>query len=185
MIAIVSFIGFLFLTAVFVFSQYRRYNLNKQIVKLLDDEENDKVVLGPEELGSKYELITQTWEKRAEINPIPEKDRLAKGWYRKGNKVFNIRDKIVRSLQKINKLAKRINPDYGIKPHQTVQQFLYDLASSKSLSMSVENVDTYLCFYSPARYGSPNIQYDDEDFMQFKNAYNILKYALMSQQRFK
>ena len=184
MIAIISFIAFLFLFAIFIFSQYRRGNLNKQILKLLDDEENDKVKIGPKELGSKYELIKETWEKRASIAPIPETSRLIKGWHRKGIKVFNIRDKIIRSFEKINKLAEKIDPDFGIKSHQTVQQFLYSLAYNKSLSTSIENVDTYLCFYLPARYGSPNIHYEDKDFIQFKNAYNILKYSLLSQQRF-
>lgn len=177
MIAIIAFIGFLFLTAVFVFSRFRRIRLSIRISKFLADDKNDKMNVSQKDLRKLYPQIKEIWNKRADIFPIPEKTRLPRGWMMsKSGDVFRIRDRIVESFQKLSKYARNNYSDFQFKENQTVQQFM--LSFAKDDEDKIELYNKYLCYYLEARFGKPDIEYDNDDYYEFREIYKTLKYSM-------
>ena len=130
-------------------------------------------------LGSMYETVSEIWNKRADISPIPEITHLANGWAKDNdNEEFSIRDEIIKSLQHIEEKSKELSPNYKRRSSQTAQQYLFWLKKQKGISLSDELLEQYLSFYNSARYGPSNIIFTLEDFAVFQQSFDDVEKAL-------
>lgn len=175
LIAIVAIIAFIFLLFVFLMTQFRRVSLNNSIKKLLENENNDQLQVNEKRLGKMYQTIKKTWERREALQPIPDTKRILKGWMRiDENTVICIRDEIIHSPKKIEEAAIARSSDLARKPYLTMQQYFQFLINKKIGHIRIEDCDTYLSFYDSARYGSPSLNYNEEDYAAFSTALNSL-----------
>lgn len=179
LIAIVAIIAFIFLLFVFLMTTIRRKSLNSAIKKLLDDDKNDKLQVSEKRFGKMYQTIKKTWDRRAETQPIPEKNRLQPGWIRLENgKIVYIRDEIIQSTKVIEDAAKSINSDLARKPSMTMSQYLNFLLSRRVGRLTKDKCDRYLSFYNPAKFGPPNTSYEPNDYSIFADELNKIVDAI-------
>ncbi|OHT09846.1 hypothetical protein TRFO_04365 [Tritrichomonas foetus] len=179
MIAIVAIIAFIFLLFVFLMTQFRRVSLNKSIQKLLESEKNDKLQVTEKHLGKMYPLIKDTWDRRADIHPIPELKRLQKGWIRiEDDKVVCIREEIIKSPKAIEQAAISVHSELSRKPTQTMLQYLRFLVNQNVGKLTMHKCNRYLSFYSAARFGSSNLVYTNEDYAIFTGELNKILQAI-------
>jgi hypothetical protein len=172
-IAILAVIGFVFFLLVFIMSQVRRLSLNRAVKKLIASEGNDTLRVSQKDLKKMYPLIQTTWNRRADIFPIPEVGRLPAGWLHDDGRRINIRDEIVSSFDKI---CQGVSLPYARLPHQTVSQFFNVLLQRRrgthSFKPDTQIYDAYLRLYHLARYGPANVQFDANQYHQFKGVFN-------------
>jgi hypothetical protein len=174
-IAILAVIGFVFFLLVFIMSQMRRLSLNRAVKKLIAAEGNDTLRVTQKDLKKMYQLIKETWDRRADIFPIPEVNRLPSGWLRTDDgRLINVRDEIVASFNKICDRATKVSLQFARLPHQTVGQFFTVLLKKRVGTLKPQTCEAYLECYNLARYGSPNINFDQAEYSQFVQIFSTI-----------
>lgn len=157
----------------------RRRSLNNAIKKLLDDDKNDKLQVTEKRFGKMYQMIKKTWDRRAEIQPIPELNRLQPGWTRdENNEVIYIREEIIQSTKKIEDAAKSVNPDLARKPSMTMQQYLKFLVKKRVGNLTTDKCNKYLAYYHPAKFGKSNLNFSADQYPYFINELNEVIQAI-------
>ena len=187
MIAIVAIIAFIFILFVFFMTQVRRVSLKNAVKRLLENEKNDGLQINKKLLGKMYPKIEEMWNKRADITPIPAKDRIQKGWLKIDNigkdgedAVVNIREEIAESPRFIEEAAIQVNPKFAREKSMTIHQYLQFLVKHKVGKLTVHKCQKYLSLYSQARFGPDNITYEEEDYFLFLDEQKKIIKAIVS-----
>lgn len=174
-VAIVAAIGFVFLLLIFGIIQFRRVVMNREIAKFIDNEKNDKLRATKKDLGKMYELCKAAWDKRSEIIPIPDPNRLPDGWIMSPEgKPLHIRTQIAQSSKQILHAAAKVDPKYERKPYKTVRDLLNEMLQKNVGSMKHDDVEQYLAFYERARFGATHLSFRREDLEQFQSSLDKL-----------
>ena len=154
--------------------------IRKRTLKQLEESiKEDKLKTDPDSLGTMNDIISETWNKRADNAPIPEKKIIAQGWSKdpEGN-YFSIREEIKSSFKEIERLAYQKNHLFARKPSMCAKEYLFWLSKQKDISIEEDTIIAYLSYYNTARYESPDVNFNNEDFAFFKQHRDALFYAL-------
>ena len=151
--------------------QYRKNSLKKVEESIMES----KLKISPSEFGKMNDVITELWNTRADVSPIPELNHLARGWsVNQKGEFFSIRDEILKSFNDLEIKACKFNPTYVRKSSVTVQNYLFWLSKQNGIKFDEETIANYLIFYNTARYDRPDSFFNDEDFAIFSQHYHAL-----------
>jgi hypothetical protein len=177
MVAIIASIAFVFLILVFVMIKVRRVALNKAIRALLDDTKNDRLRVDAHDLGRIYETAKETWNRRADLIPVPELRRLPDGWMHndQDDTPFDIRLEVAKSAARVCAAALRIDERFRRRRPQTVRQLLMLLLERGDAAVERDTIDAYLRSYEKARFASAiDERWTPDQFREFRTVFQQL-----------
>lgn len=172
-IIIIAVIVVVFISCSIAVSQFRRVRLSNNIRNHIMDKGCNHLEFESKDMKHMYPIISSIWEERACTHPVPDKNRLAKGWcLGKDNEVVCIRKEIIQSRISLETLVTSTYHDMNRKSSETLHQYLNRVIKRSENKLISEDIDNYLFFYHEAKYGSSKFEFDSLDYQNFMALFN-------------
>lgn len=171
-----SVLGIIFLIITCCMIRHRTKTLKQEVDKI----PSNLLKVSPNDLGPIYKKASSMWNQRKQIAPIPERSRIAKGFFEDSidHKVYNINSQICQTFSDLEKLIVQKQSDLNRKNYQTPKMYFDYLLEQNKFNLNQNIVDNYLDYYYQARFASHATNFNYEDYQRFLLIFGQMKESI-------